>query len=122
MGAYNSTQHSTTAISPHMMLTVHEKALPFTVFYPQYEGKKTLPQVYVRDLIRSQQELNDLWRQKSFMIREVHQEGRFCSCKGNLLNNFAFFRRDDFKSFEFENSMAFVFGLMRIDLSFFRHS
>ena len=27
MGAYNSTEHSTTGISPHMMLTGHEKAL-----------------------------------------------------------------------------------------------
>ena len=60
MGAYNSTQHSTTGVSPHMMLTGHEKSLPLTFFYPEYEGKKTSPQVYVRDVIRRQQELNDL--------------------------------------------------------------
>ena len=30
MGAYNSTEHSTSGISPHMMLTGHEKALPLT--------------------------------------------------------------------------------------------
>ena len=59
MGAYNSTQHSTTGVSPHMMLTGHEKSLPLTFFYPEYEGKKTSPQVYVRDAIRRQQELND---------------------------------------------------------------
>ena len=34
MGAYNSTQHSTTGISPHMMLTGHEKSLTLTFFYP----------------------------------------------------------------------------------------
>ena len=32
MGAYNSTEHSTTGISPHMVLTGHEKALPLTFF------------------------------------------------------------------------------------------
>ena len=46
IGAYNSTQHS----------------LPLTFFYPEYEGKKTSPQVYVRDVIRRQQESNDLCR------------------------------------------------------------
>ena len=44
MGAYNSTEHSTTGISPHMMLTGHEKALPLTFFYPEYEGKRTAAQ------------------------------------------------------------------------------
>ncbi|XP_063711496.1 uncharacterized protein LOC134839801 [Symsagittifera roscoffensis] len=37
MGAYNSTEHSTTVINPHVMLTGHEKALPLTFFYPEYE-------------------------------------------------------------------------------------
>ena len=60
MGAYNSTQHSTTGVSPHMMLNGHEKSLPLTFFYPEYEGKKTSPQAFVRDVIRRQQELNDL--------------------------------------------------------------
>ena len=41
MGAYKSTQLSTTGVSPHMMLTGHEKCLPLTFFYPEYEGKKT---------------------------------------------------------------------------------
>ena len=62
MGAYNSTQHSTTGVSPHMMLIGHEKSLPLTFYYPEYEGKKMSPQVYVRDVIRRQQELNDLCR------------------------------------------------------------
>ena len=60
MGAYNSTEHSTTGISPHMMLNGHEKALPLTFFYPEYEGKEKEPQTYMRDVIRRQQELNDL--------------------------------------------------------------
>ena len=63
MGAYNSMQHSTTGVSPHMMLTGHAKSAPLTFFYPEYEGKKTSPQVYVRYVIRRQQELNDLCRQ-----------------------------------------------------------
>ena len=62
MGAYNSTEYSTTGISPHMMLTGHEKALPLTFFYPEYEGKKTAPQTYVHDVIRRQQDFNDLCR------------------------------------------------------------
>ena len=64
MEAYNSTQHSTSGVSPHMVLTGHEKSLPLTFFYPEYEGKKTSPQVYVRD-VRRQQELNDLCRRKN---------------------------------------------------------
>ena len=60
MGAYNSTEDFTTGISPHMMLTGHEKALPLTFFYLEYEGKKTAPQTYVRDVIRRQQDLHDL--------------------------------------------------------------
>ena len=52
-GTYNSTQRSATGISPHMMLTGHEKAMPLIFFYPEFEGKKTPPQVYVRDVIRS---------------------------------------------------------------------
>ena len=61
MGAYNSTQHSATGVSPQMMLTGHEKSLPLNLFYPEYEGKKTSPQVSVWDVIRRQQELNDLF-------------------------------------------------------------
>ena len=57
----DSTQHSTTGVSPHMMLTGHEKSLPLTFVNPEYEGKKTSRQVYVWDVIRRQQELNDLF-------------------------------------------------------------
>ena len=76
MGAYNSTQHSTTGFSPHMMLTGHEKSLPLTFFYPEYEGKRTSPQVYVSDVIRRQQELNDLCRQNTQQA-QAKQRKRF---------------------------------------------
>ena len=56
VGAYNSTHYSTTGISPFMMLTgrerererERERAMPLIFFYPEYEGKKTSPQEYVR--------------------------------------------------------------------------
>ena len=76
MGAYNSTDYSTTRISPHMMLTGHEKELPLTFFYPQYEGKKTTPQTYERDVIRRQQEPNDLCRRNTKQA-QIRQKRRF---------------------------------------------
>ena len=76
MGAYNSTQHSTTGVSPRMMLTGHEKAL----CYPEFEGKKTSPQVYVRDVIRHQQELNDLCRRNTHQA-QARQRKRFAEGK-----------------------------------------
>ena len=59
-----------------MMLTGHEKSLPLTFFYPEYEGKKTSPQVYVRDVIRRQQELNDLCRRNTQQA-QARQRKRF---------------------------------------------
>ena len=76
MGAYNSAQHSTTGVSPHMMLTGHEKSSPLTFFYPEYEGKKTSPQVYVRDVIRRQQMLKDLCRRNTQQA-QARQRKRF---------------------------------------------
>ena len=76
MGAYNRTEHSTTGISPHMMLTGHEKALPLRFFYPEYEGKKTAPQTYVHDVIGSQQYLNDLCRRNT-QEAQIRQKRRF---------------------------------------------
>ena len=64
-GAYNSTQHSTTGISPFMMLTGRERAMPSTFFYPEYEGNRTSPQAYVKEAIRRQQELNELCRRNT---------------------------------------------------------
>ena len=48
VGAYNSTQHSTTVISLFMMLSGRERAMSLAFFYPEYEGKKTSPQAYVK--------------------------------------------------------------------------
>ena len=76
MGAYNSTKHFNTGISPHKMLTGHEKALPLTFFYPEYEGKKTAPKTYVRDVIRRQQDLNDLCRRNTQQA-QIRQKRRF---------------------------------------------
>ena len=59
-----------------MMLTWHEKSLPLTFFYLEYEGKKTSPQVYVRDVIRRQQELNDLCRRNTQQA-QARQRKRF---------------------------------------------
>ena len=61
VGAYNSTQHSTTG----MMLTGKERATPLTFFYPEYEGKNTSNQAYVKEAIRRQQELNELCRRNT---------------------------------------------------------
>ena len=76
MGVYNSTQHSTTEFNLHMMLTGHEKALPLAFFYPEYEGKKPSPQVYVGDVIRRQHELNYLCRSNTQQV-QARQRKRF---------------------------------------------
>ena len=76
MGAFYITQPSTTGVSPQMMLTGHEKSLPLTLFYPEYEGKKTSPQVYVRHVIRRQPELNDLCRRNTQQA-QARQRKRF---------------------------------------------
>ena len=65
VGAYNSTQHSTTGISTFMMLKRREKAMPLTFVYPEYEGKRTSHQAYVKEAIRRQQELNELCRRNT---------------------------------------------------------
>ena len=62
-------QHSYFA---HMMLIGHEKSLTLTFFYPEFEGQKTSPQVYV---IRRQQELNDLCRQIRNRLRRGRGKG-----------------------------------------------
>ena len=39
--------------------------MPLTFFYPEYDGKKTSPQAYVKEAIRRQQELNELCRENT---------------------------------------------------------
>ena len=63
--AYNSTKHSTTGVSPFMMLTDRERAMPLTFFYPEYEEEKTSPQAYVKEPVKRQQELNELCRRNT---------------------------------------------------------
>ncbi|XP_063725727.1 uncharacterized protein LOC134853651 [Symsagittifera roscoffensis] len=71
VGAYNSTQHLTTGISPFMMLTGREReregesAMPLTLFYPENVGKKTSPQAYAKKSVRRQQKLNELCRRNT---------------------------------------------------------
>ena len=76
MGAYNSREHSTTGIKPHVMLTGHVKTLPLMFFYLEYEGKKKAPQTYVWDLIRRHQGLNDL-RRRNMQQAQIRQKRRF---------------------------------------------
>ena len=85
MGAYNSTEHSTTGIIPHNR---SQKTLPLTFFYPEYEGKKTAAQTYMRDVIRRQQDLHDLCRRNT-QHAQTRQKWRFdkkkdCRCESLL--------------------------------------
>ena len=39
--------------------------MPLTIFYPEYEGKKTSPQAYVKEAVKRQQKLNELCRRNT---------------------------------------------------------
>ena len=65
VGAYSSTQFSTTGISHLMMLTGREGAMHLKFFCPEYEGQKTSPQAYVREAVERQQELKELCRRNT---------------------------------------------------------
>ena len=58
VGAYNRDQ-------TFMMLTGRERTMPLTFFYPEYEGKKTSHQAYVKEAVKRQQELNELCRRNT---------------------------------------------------------
>ena len=60
VGAYNSTQHSSTVISLFMTLAGRERAIPLMFIRPEYEGEKTSPQTYVKEAIKRHKELNQL--------------------------------------------------------------
>ena len=62
VGAYNSTRHATTGVSPHMLLTGRERHLPLVYFYPEFEKTADSPSQYVRKTIERRQELNELLR------------------------------------------------------------
>ena len=74
VGVYNSTQHSTTGISPFMVLTGRERAVPLTFFYPRYGEKKTSLQAYVKEAVRRQQELNELCRRNTAQAKMRQQK------------------------------------------------
>ena len=47
------------------MLTNREIAISLTIFYPEYDRKKTSPQAYVKEAVKRQQELNELCRRNT---------------------------------------------------------
>ena len=82
VGAYNSTRHATTGISPYMLLTGHERSMPLIYFFPHYEGEKLSPFHYVKQKIKRQQELNELVRANTQQA-QVRQKRHFDKhCKG----------------------------------------
>ena len=40
--------------------------MPLTFFYPEYEGQKTSPQAYVKEVVRRQQALNELCTRRMY--------------------------------------------------------
>ena len=58
------------------MLTGHEKSLSLKFVYREYEGKRIATQKHVRNVIRRQQELNDL-RRRNTQQAQVRQKRRF---------------------------------------------
>ena len=58
-------KHATLNNGPFMMLTGRERAMPLTFFYPELEGQKTSPQIYVKEAVKRQQELNELCRRNT---------------------------------------------------------
>ena len=62
VGAYNSTRHATTGVSPFLMLTGKERKMPLVYFHPEYEDRYTVPRDYVTRLIERQKAINQLVR------------------------------------------------------------
>ncbi len=80
VGAYNSTRHATTGVSPYMLLTGHERPMPLIYFIPQFEAEKSSPFQYVRKTIERQQELNELVRANTqqAQLRQKKHFGKHC--------------------------------------------
>ena len=66
LGAYNSTRHATTGISPYMLTRGTEKAIPLTYLYPEF-ATNSLHDAYVDHVLARHQEIHDLVR------RNTHQ-------------------------------------------------
>ncbi len=82
VGAYNSTRHATTGVSPYMLLTGHERSMPLIYFYPQFKTEKLSPFQYVKRTIERQQELNELVRANTQQA-QLRQKRNFDKhCKG----------------------------------------
>ena len=56
VGANKITMRSITEVSSHMMATRHERANMLTLFCSKNERQKTAPQIYIWDIIKSNQE------------------------------------------------------------------
>ncbi len=82
VGAYNSTRHATTGVSPYMLLTGHERSMPVIYFYPQFSTEKLSPFQYVKRTIERQQKLNELVRANTQQA-QLRQKRNFDKhCKG----------------------------------------
>ena len=82
VGAYNSTRHATTGVSPYMLLTGHERPMPLIYFFPEFETEKVSPFQYVWRTIERQQHLNELFRANT-QPAQLRQKKHFDKhCKG----------------------------------------
>ena len=55
--------------------------MPLTFFYPEYEGKKTSPQAYVKEAVKRQQELNELCRRNTEMRQRKKYDKKILQAK-----------------------------------------
>ena len=71
MRAYNSMQHSTTGVSPRMMLTGHEKSLPLLFFTRSILPQKEVVRTDLQPFEQETQPLGKIWCAK--MEDDTHQ-------------------------------------------------
>ena len=55
--------------------------MPLTFFYPEYEGKKTSPQAYVKEAVKRQQELNELCMRNTEMRQRKKYDKKILQAK-----------------------------------------